>query len=119
MNKNGEIYPYHISINNKIEDRTNVESIKELRVVFNKEELEVALKKHKYEGAKIKTVKTNNGSLTIQIMPLRDSLEIRGIESDYFEIQYQNENGQSVNHKSNKEGIKGFIKEESLEGSDK
>lgn len=119
LNKSGEIYPYHISIKNKIEDRTNVESIEDLKIIFNKEELVVTLKKHKYEGAKIKTVKTSNGSLTIQIMPLRDSIEIRGIESDYFEIQYQNENGQTASHKSKKEDIKAFIKEESLEGSDK
>lgn len=101
INRNGDVYPYHISIKNTVSDRKNIKEIKNLKISFNKEELEIVLKRYKHLGAKIKIVKTEKGGLTIKVSPSKEDIDIQGIESDYFDIQYQDNYGLNVIQKSN------------------
>lgn len=89
ISKHGEVYPYHIAIKNEIESRQSIDEIMDLKIVFNKEELEIALKKYKSNGAKIKTYKTSDGGMSLKVNSGMDNTEIYGIESEYFDIQYQ------------------------------
>lgn len=89
ISKNGDVYPYHIAIKNEIKSRKYIESIKGLKIVFNREKLEITLKKYKSKGGKIKTYKTDEGGISIKVTSPVDNTEIYGIESEYFEIQYQ------------------------------
>ncbi|MDG0820690.1 hypothetical protein M4L90_12245 [Staphylococcus equorum] len=101
INRNGDVYPYHISITNTVSDRKNIKEIKNLKISFNKEELEIVLKRYKHLGAKIKIVKTEKGGLTIKVSPSKEDIVIQGIESNYFDIQYQDNYSLHVIQKSN------------------
>lgn len=89
VSKNNDVYSYNVAVKNKINKRKSVDAIRGLRIVFNKEKLEITLKKYKYEGAKIRTYKTRDGGISLKITFPYDDKEIYGIESEYFEIQYQ------------------------------
>lgn len=86
VNKNGEIYPYHIAVKNVIENRDSVKDIKGLKINFNKEKLEIALKKYKSEYAKIKVYKTDSNGLSLKVTTAKEV--IYGVESEYFEIEF-------------------------------
>ncbi|MFG0934764.1 hypothetical protein ACF91D_29335 [Staphylococcus sp. 231237_7MaSpsaltlick] len=89
IKKNGVIYNYQISIENEIDSKDKIRGIKDLKIIFDRELLEIELKKHKMSGSKIKVHNTKDGSTGIRVVSHGDNKEIFNIESSYFNIDFK------------------------------
>lgn len=91
VKKNGVVYNYQISIENEIDTKDKIRGIKDLKIIFDRELLEIELKKHKMSGSKIKVHNSKDGSTGIRVVSHGDNKEIYNIESNYFNIDFKEE----------------------------
>lgn len=89
VEKGGVVYNYQISIENEIDSKDKIRGIKDLRIIFDRELLEIELKKHKMSGSKIKVHNSKDGSTGIRVVSHVDNKEIYNIESNYFNIDFK------------------------------
>lgn len=89
ISKNNEVYQYQITIVNKIDSRDKFSSINNLTIEFNREVLEIDLKKHKLSGSKIKLNNSKNGNVGIRVISNLDNTDIYNFESNYFHINFK------------------------------
>lgn len=89
ITKDGVVYNYQISINNEIDCNHNFSSIENLKIVFNRELLEVELKKQQLLGSKIKLNNPKNGNSGIRVVSTVDNTDIYNFESNYFSLNFK------------------------------
>lgn len=89
VKKSGVVYNYQISIENEIDSKDKIRGIKDLKIIFDRELLEIELKKHKMSGSKIKVHNSKDGSTGIRVVSHGDNKEIYNIESSYFNIDFK------------------------------
>lgn len=89
ITKDGIVYNYQISINNEIDCNHNFNTIENLKIVFNRELLEVELKKQQLLGSKIKLNNPKSGNSGIRVVSTVDSTDIYNFESNYFGLSFK------------------------------
>ncbi|RIM89008.1 hypothetical protein BU107_04600 [Staphylococcus xylosus] len=89
VKKSGVVYNYQISIENAIDSKDKIRGIKDLKIIFDRELLEIELKKHKMSGSKIKVHNSKDGSTGIRVVSHGNNKEIYNIESSYFNIDFK------------------------------
>lgn len=89
VKKGGVVYNYQISIENEIDSKDKIRGIKDLRIIFDRELLEIELKKHKMSGSKIKVHNSKDGSTGIRVVSHVNNKDIYNIESSYFNIDFR------------------------------
>lgn len=89
VKKSGVVYNYQISIENEIDSKDKIRGIKDLKIIFDRELLEIELKKYKMSGSKIKVHNSKDGSTGIRVVSHGDNKEVYNIESNYFNIDFK------------------------------
>lgn len=89
VKKSGVVYNYQISIENEIDSKDKIRGIKGLKIIFDRELLEIELKKYKMSGSKIKVHNSKDGSTGIRVVSHGDNKEVYNIESNYFNIDFK------------------------------
>lgn len=94
---NDDWIPYNINIKNRIESSSQINNIKDLRLIFNAEQLIHDLKMEDKKGNKVKmngaAVWHNNKTRTIEVFDFRENTKTLGYEANYFDIRYSNGRG--------------------------
>lgn len=89
ITKDGIVYNYHISIENEIDCNHNLNAIENLKIVFNKDLLEIDLKKQQLLGSKIKITNPKSGNSGIRVISNINNTDIYNFESNYFKIKFK------------------------------